>query len=246
MRLIPAIDLQGGKCVRLYQGRFDQSTEYSDDPAQVAREFAELQARELHVVDLDGARSGTQENRDIIAAICAETRLSVQLGGGIRDYDTLCDWLAAGVSRCVIGSVAVTEPDAVKSWLVKLGAEFVVLALDVNIDDAGNPMITTHGWTRATSTSVFECIDDFLKVGLRHVLCTDVSRDGAMAGPNLDLYAQVMARYPNLQLQASGGVRNIRDLEALRALGVPAAISGRALLDGSITANEVALFLQSA
>ena len=145
----------------------------------------------------------------------------------------------------MITSVAVTEPDAVKSWLVRLGPDFLVLALDVNVEEDGNPMITTHGWTRRTSTSLFECIEDFLKVGLRHVLCTDVSRDGAMAGPNLDLYAQVMDRFPDLQLQASGGVRDIRDLEALRGLGVPAAISGRALLDGKITPSEVAAFLQN-
>jgi len=244
MRVIPAIDLQNGKCVRLYKGDFEQTTEYSDDPAAVARQFAELQAHDLHIVDLDGARSGTQLNRDIVTAIAAETDMSVQIGGGIRDRETLTAWLDAGVSRCVIGSLAITEPDAVKSWLVSFGGDKIVLALDVNIDEIGVPVITTHGWTRNSSTSVYECIDDYRGLGLRHVLCTDVSRDGAMAGPNLDLYADILDQFPDLQLQASGGVRNVQDLTALRNLGVPAAITGRALLDGKITAAEMVSFQQ--
>jgi phosphoribosylformimino-5-aminoimidazole carboxamide ribotide isomerase len=244
MRVIPAIDLQNGKCVRLYKGDFEQTTEYSDDPAAVARQFAELQAHDLHIVDLDGARSGTQLNRDIVTAIAAETDMSVQIGGGIRDRETLTAWLDAGVSRCVIGSLAITEPDAVKSWLVNLGGDKIVLALDVNIDESGVPVITTHGWTRNSSTSVYECIDDYRSLGLRHVLCTDVSRDGAMAGPNVELYADILDQFPDLQLQASGGVRNVQDLNALRNLGVPAAITGRALLDGKITAAEMVSFQQ--
>jgi len=246
MNIIPAIDLAGGKCVRLYQGDFAQSTEYSDDPLSIARKFAELRSTHLHIVDLDGARSGTQENRAIISAIAAESQLSIQIGGGIRDRETVSDWLSAGIGRCVIGSLAITQPDAVKAWLVQLGPEHIVLALDVNIDAMGTPMITTHGWTRPSDTSVYECIEDYRHVGLRHVLCTDVSRDGAMAGPNLELYKGIMVRFPDLQLQASGGVRDIRDLEALRDLGIPAAITGRALLDGKITATEVASFRQDA
>lgn len=246
MKVIPAIDLKDGKCVRLYKGDFEQSTEYSDDPVAVARRFAELQSTELHIVDLDGARSGNQENRSIISAIAAESQLSIQLGGGIRNLDTLTQWLSSGVNRCVIGSLAVIEPDAVKAWLVKLGAEKIVLALDVNIDEFGTPLITTHGWTRPSITTVYECIENYLEVGLRHVLCTDVSRDGAMAGPNVALYEGIMLRYPTLQLQASGGVRDVRDLETLRKHGIPAAITGRAILDGKITAAEMASFQQSA
>ena len=248
MRVIPAIDLQAGKCVRLLKGDFEQTTEYSNDPVAVARQFAEL-ATDLHIVDLDGARSGTQQNRDLIAAIAAiaaENQLSIQLGGGLRDRETLSAWLETGISRCVVGSLAITEPDAVKSWLVHFGVEKIVLALDVNIGAGGIPMITTHGWTQPSNTSVFECIDDFRSIGLRHVLCTDVSRDGAMAGPNLQLYEDILARFPELQLQASGGVRDIRDLKALGAAGLPVAIAGRALLDGKITRTEMATFQQSA
>ena len=246
MKIIPAIDLQGGKCVRLYQGDFAKTTEYSDDPAAIARQFAKISARDLHIVDLDGARSGTQLNRSLIQAIASESELSIQLGGGIRSHDAVADWFNAGVSRCVIGSLAITEPTTVRSWMADFGPDRIVLALDVNIDENGAAMLTTHGWTRPSQTCLFECIESYMEHGLRHVLCTDVSRDGALAGPNLRLYADILARYPALQLQASGGVRDINDLYDLRKLGVPAAISGRALLDGKITATEIAPFQQSA
>ncbi len=246
MNIIPAIDLQDGKCVRLFQGDFSKTTEYSDDPLAIARQYSELSVSVLHIVDLDGARSGTQTNRSIIATIASQSQLAVQLGGGIRTRDTLTDWFDAGVSRCVIGSLAVTEPDLIKSWLVEFGADSLVLALDVNIDEANIPLITTHGWTRPSSVTLFDCIDDFQSVGLSHVLCTDVSRDGAMAGPNLDLYSSLHARYPNLQLQASGGVRDIEDLRKLRRIGISSAISGRALLEGKISPTEIASFQQNA
>ena len=246
MKVIPAIDLKEGKCVRLYQGDFSRTTEYSDDPLEVARRFAALATTDLHVVDLDGAQSGTQQNRAIVAAIAADSPMQVQLGGGIRSADVVAAWFDAGVSRCVIGSLAVTEPDTVKAWLARFGAERIVLALDVHVDKLGMAKVTTHGWTRETDTTLFECIDDFLSAGLRNVLCTDVSRDGAMLGPNAQLYESILRRYPGLALQASGGVRDIADLEALRQLGVPAAITGRALLDGKITPGEVETFQRNA
>jgi phosphoribosylformimino-5-aminoimidazole carboxamide ribotide isomerase len=245
MKVIPAIDLKDGKCVRLFKGDFDRVTEYSDDPVAVAREFTEFAATDLHVVDLDGAQTGRQHNREVIDRIAGATDLVIQLGGGIRDRATLESWLDSGVARCVVGSLAITEPDAVKSWLVKFGAEHIVLALDVNLDD-GVPLVTTHGWTTPSTTTVFECIESFRGLGLRHVLCTDVSRDGAMAGPNVQLYQQILSRFPDLQLQASGGVRNVSDLVELRSKGLPAAITGRALLDGKITPEEIVLFQQSA
>lgn len=246
MKIIPAIDLQDGKCVRLWQGDFDKTTEYSSDPVEVATQFAALKTSDLHVVDLDGARYGEQRNKQIVNAIANQSNMTVQLGGGIRDSATLESWFKSGVARCVIGSLAVTEPDTVKSWLNRFGGDRIVLALDVKLDAQGEPMVTTHGWTRDSSLTLFECIDDFLSAGLVHVLCTDVSRDGAMAGPNLELYANIVSNYSDLQLQASGGVRSIKDLEQLRHLGVPAAISGRALLDGKISVQEIEQFQQSA
>ena len=246
MKVIPAIDLKGGQCVRLYQGDFEQVTIYSDDPVAVAEQYTDLGTSDLHIVDLDGARSGNQENRDIIARIAAATDLDIQLGGGIRNSDTLDAWFDSGVARCVVGSLSITEPDTVKAWLVRYGGDRIVLALDVIIGDDGIPLVTTHGWTSSSTSTVFECIDDFSTAGLHHVLCTDVSRDGAMSGPNLALYRQILGRFGALQLQASGGVRNIEDLAALRAEGLPAAITGRALLDGTITAQEVRSVQQSA
>lgn len=245
MRIIPAIDLKDGKCVRLWQGDFEKTTEYSSDPTEIAKQFADLAATELHLVDLDGARLGQQMNSDIIASIASDSRVDIQLGGGIRDSDTVSNWLAAGVERCVIGSLAITEPDTVKAWLARFGGDHIVLALDVKLDQQQEPIVTTHGWTRDSSTNLFECIGDFLSAGLKHVLCTDVSRDGAMAGPNFELYERVMTSFPDIELQASGGVRNIEDLEQLRRIGVPAAISGRALLDGKISAKEMEAFLRN-
>lgn len=246
MKLIPAIDLKDGKCVRLFKGDFERQTDYSDDPVGMARRFSELDVQDLHIVDLDGARSGEQAHRDLVTRIAAETPLTVQLGGGIRDTATVRSWLDSGVQRCVIGSLAVTEPRVVATWLKQFGPDSIVLALDVRIDDEGTPYLTTHGWTETSELSLWQCIDEFAADGLKHVLCTDVSRDGAMAGPNTPLYVETLKRYPDLELQASGGVRNIQDLYALREASLPAAISGRALLDGAITADEVASFQRDA
>lgn len=246
MRIIPAIDLKDGKCVRLLKGDFDRTTEYSSDPAAVGRRFSQLAVEDLHIVDLDGARSGTQFNDEIVAVIARESGLTVQLGGGIRNREDISRWLETGVSRCVLGSVAITEPARVREWLGEFGGDAIVLALDVRLDSAGTPMLTTHGWTENSGTSLWECLDAYQDAGAIHVLCTDVSRDGAMSGPNFELYAEVLQRYRSLQLQASGGVRDIDDLQLLRELGVPAAITGRALLDGKITAEEVATFQQNA
>ena len=229
----------------MFQGRFTEVTTFSEQPPEIAQQYASLRTTDLHVVDLDGARSGQQANREAIRAIVAKTQMDIQLGGGIRDEKTIESWFSAGVARCVIGSAAVTEPENVRKWLQRYGGDRIVLALDVQIRDDGIPLLTTHGWTQATDTTIFDAIDGYCDVGLKHVLCTDVSRDGAMAGPNLQLYGEILRRFPALLLQASGGVRDVADLAALREAGMPAAITGRALLEGAITAEEVRSFLQS-
>lgn len=246
MNIIPAIDIQDGKCVRLYKGRFDRATEYNDDPAEVARSFAELEVSDLHIVDLDGARTGTQANSDAIRRIAGTSPFEIQLGGGIRYTATVEHWFDNGVSRCVIGSLAIQEPERVKEWLSRFGTNRIVLALDVSLGPDGTPMIATHGWTRTSGHSLWKCLDDFTDNGIEHVLCTDISRDGAMTGPNVDLYSEIVQRYPSIQLQASGGVRNIDDLRELASHGITAAITGRALLDGAISQDEVVAFRQSA
>ncbi len=245
MKIIPAIDLHEGKCVRLLQGDFDKVTVYSDRPLEIARAYDALSVDDLHIVDLDGARTGSQHNAPVVRQLCAETPLAVQLGGGIRDADRVRYWLDNGVTRCVVGSVAVTDPGRVAAWFVDFGTDRIVLALDVTIEQQG-PMLATHGWTKSSNLSLWELLDRYSSLGARHLLCTDIGRDGAMSGPNVDLYAEVLRRYPDLQLQASGGVRDIGDIDRLREIGVPAAITGKAMLDGKITAAEVESFLRSA
>ena len=246
MRIIPAIDLKDGACVRLFKGDFDQTTQYSSDPAAIGRRFSALHVRDLHIVDLDGARTGKQENHAIVAEIATESGLEIQLGGGIRDRGVIAQWLEHGVSRCVLGSIAIKEPDTVKPWIAEFGAGHIVLALDVKIDDTGLPVLTTHGWTQSAGVSLWDCLDQYADAGIRHVLCTDVARDGAMTGPNFSLYQEILERYPTLALQASGGVRHADDLRQLQRLGLPAAITGRALLDGAMSETEVASFRQNA
>lgn len=246
MKIIPAIDLKDGECVRLFQGDFAKSTVYSQSPADIAQQFSALDVDDLHVVDLDGAKSGLPANRAAVAEIAALTQLCVQIGGGIRDRAGVALWLESGVSRCVIGSTAIRRPAVVGAWIEEFGVDAIVLALDVRIDDQGVPLLTTDGWTENSDMNLWQCLDAYAKYDNCHVLCTDVGRDGAMTGPNLELYAEILRRSPNVRLQASGGVRNIQDLDELRALGVPAAITGRALLDGAISESEVALFRQSA
>ena len=244
MDLIPAIDMKGGHCVRLFQGEYDRETRYSDDPVAVAREFARTGCSRLHLVDLDGARSGEQENREIVRNIINATRFEVQLGGGLRKEAQLVDWLDVGVARLVIGSLAVSDKPLVRQWLREFGPSRLILALDVRLDDQGMPRPATHGWTQNAPESLWECLDAYLDSGLKQVLCTDISRDGAMSGPNTLLYQEIMERYPELELTASGGVRNTGDLHALRAAGLPSAVSGRALLDKRITIEEVRSFLR--
>lgn len=242
MNVIPAIDLRGGRCVRLYQGDFAKETEYSSNPLALAGAFVAFGFDHLHVVDLDGAKSGEQQNRSIARALASTKGLGVQLGGGIRTEEDIRNWLDAGIERCVIGSLAVSEPGTVRHWLRQFGPDRIVLAFDVRIE--GEPKLTTHGWTRTTDVTLWKSIDYYLGCGLEIVLCTDVERDGAMTGPNLSLYKDICTRYPALQLQASGGVRHMDDLHNLRDVGATAAITGRALLDGAFTAEEMQAFLR--
>ena len=245
MLLIPAIDLRAGRCVRLLQGRFDAETVYSDDPASVLDGYRALGARRVHVVDLDGARGEAATNRGVIASLAAGRDPALQVGGGIRSPASLAALLALGVGRAVVGSVAVTDPPLVRQWFDQHGADRLVLALDVRVDADGIPRLTTHGWERQSPVSLWQAIEGYLDCGLRHVLCTDVARDGALSGPNLDLYAEAVRRFPGLAWQASGGVRDAGDLAALADTGVAAVISGRALLEGRMQATELEPFLRN-
>ncbi len=244
MELIPAIDIRDGRCVRLLKGDFGQETRYEADPVALARNYRAHGARWLHVVDLDGAADGRPANLPLIRRM-ADAGLKVQLGGGIRDEASLTETLAIA-DRVVIGSLAVTEPDTVSAWLTTHGPERITLALDVEIAGDGTARVKTHGWTRASTLSLDDAIRRYSALGLRHVLCTDIDRDGAMAGPNCDLYRRMATTWPAIAVQASGGVRNAADLAALAATGAAAAISGKALLDGRMTTEEIQPYLPNA
>jgi phosphoribosylformimino-5-aminoimidazole carboxamide ribotide isomerase len=245
MRLIPAIDLRDGRCVRLLQGRFDAETVYATDPLEILGRYGALGARYVHVVDLDGARGGTQANLDAIAALATAGRIKLQVGGGVRNRAALTRLLELGVARCVIGSLAVSEPETIDAWLKELGPEPILLAFDVRVDENGTPRLATHGWERQTEVCLWDALERYLPQGLRHVLCTDVGRDGALSGPNVGLYAEALRRFPTIRWQASGGVRDTRDLQSLQETGVAAVISGRALLEDRMSAEELQPFLQN-
>jgi len=245
MLLIPAIDLRGGRCVRLLQGRFDAETVFSTEPAAVLDQYVGLGATLVHVVDLDGARDGSQGNARAIAALAAGGPARLQVGGGVRTRATVERLLDAGVERVVVGSIAVSQPDEVATWLRDFGPESIVIAFDVRLGDDGMPCLTTHGWERQTATSLWSAVEGFLPHGLKHVLCTDVARDGAMTGPNFELYAEAARRFPDVAWQASGGVRDVADLRTLAGTGAAAAVSGRALLEGRMVKEELEPFLRN-
>lgn len=246
MRLIPAIDLRAGRCVRLYQGNFDAETRYATEPLELCARYRSLGARWVHVVDLDGARDGRLANRAVISQLAAQTDMRVQLGGGIRSAALIEELLESGVGRVVIGSAAIEQPERVSEWLERFGAERICLALDVRLDAQGQPLVRTRGWREASALSLWEALARYRSGTVRHVLCTDIERDGALAGPNLQLYATALARFPQLAWQASGGVRDARDLHALAEVGVTAAVSGKALLEGRIPPEELLAFLPDA
>jgi phosphoribosylformimino-5-aminoimidazole carboxamide ribotide isomerase len=246
MLLLPSLDLRGGECVRLLKGDFAAETRYPVRAQDLLARYRRLGAPWVHVVDLDGARDGALANRRLIASLATESGLRLQVGGGVRSAATVAELLGLGVARVVVGSAAIEEPAAVRGWFERFGPERICLALDIHFDAAGVPRIRTRGWTRETALSLWEAIALYAGVGLRHVLCTDIERDGALAGPSVALYAEALRRHPELAWQASGGVRDHRDLAALAATGVAAAISGKALLEERIRAEDLQPFLPSA
>jgi phosphoribosylformimino-5-aminoimidazole carboxamide ribotide isomerase len=245
MNVIPAIDIQRGETVRLFQGQFDQVTTYGLTPVELAERYARLRAPWVHCVDLDGARQGSAGNDETVGEIAAVLRGRVQVGGGVATRAVAGDLLGRGVGRVVVGSLAVEDPDEVATWLGDLGPDRVVLALDVRRTE-GDPVVMYRGWTAASDLSLWNALDSWSQRGLRHVLCTDVERDGAMEGPAVDLYRDMAARYPDLEIQSSGGVRAVDDLDALAAAGAASAVVGRALLEGSISDKELEPFLPNA
>ena len=231
MRLLPSIDLRDGQCVRLLHGDFDAETRYDITPQALHSRYRALGAQWLHCVDLDGARDGQLANRDLIEAMAADGLPRLQVGGGVRSREIVEDLLQAGIGRVIVGSAAIETPADVARWIEVFGPERIGLAIDVRLDADSVPRVQTRGWQQSTSATLWDTVQQFLSGGLRHVLCTDIARDGALQGPNLELYADCVRRFAAIEWQASGGVRDAQDLEALAEVGVAQAISGKALLE---------------
>lgn len=232
MILYPAIDLMGGRCVRLAQGRFDDRTLYPAHPAEALAAFAAAGARWAHVVDLDGARAGAPVQHDLLASLAAGAALNLQVAGGVRTREQIAAMLDAGAARVVVGSLAVKQPDLVRAFLAEFGPERVALSLDVRVKD-GTPFVAVSGWAEDSGRSLWEVAALYPEA--RHLLLTDIGRDGMLAGPNFVLLEEAGRRVPHLAVQASGGVSSLDDLRALRTAG---AIVGKALWEGRIALAE--------
>jgi phosphoribosylformimino-5-aminoimidazole carboxamide ribotide isomerase len=238
MKIYPAIDLMDGKVVRLAQGRFDQKTTYSQAPLEVAKAFVQEGASYLHVVDLDGARQGQPMQLELLRSLAAEVPLKLQVGGGVRSMDHVQALIDAGVDRVIIGSLAIQDPKLSKRIFETFGGEHITLGLDVMLDANGEPMVATHGWQQVSSVSAHEVLDRFLSLGLSQVLCTDISRDGMMGGPNFSLYKKLQAQYPQLCILASGGMHKVSDIKQLKDDRIGGAIIGKALYESTIQLKE--------
>ncbi|QDP00972.1 1-(5-phosphoribosyl)-5-[(5-phosphoribosylamino)methylideneamino]imidazole-4-carboxamide isomerase [Thalassotalea sp. PS06] len=236
--IIPAIDLIEGTVVRLFQGDYQQKTEYALEPMQVLKSYAEQGASWLHIVDLTGAKDPAKRQLPLIKALTDAKLLKIQTGGGIRTREEVKDLLDSGVERVVIGSVAVSKQDEVSQWFEEFGSDKIVLALDINIDEDGNKVVATHGWQQSSGVTLEELIATYRKVGLQHVLCTDISKDGTLQGSNVSLYQEVKAEFPDICWQSSGGIGALSDIEALIPTNVDGVILGRALLEGKFTLTE--------
>ena len=233
IELIPAIDIINGQCVRLTKGDYDQKTVYGE-PLDMALEFERIGFRRLHMVDLDGAKSKHIVNCPVLRRVTTETQLTVDFGGGIKTDEDIEKAFTAGAQMVTIGSIAVTQPERFMGWLEKYGAERIILGADVR-----NGKISINGWKEDSSEDLLPFLRKYIDAGVKTVLCTEISKDGTLAGPAIELYQRVMEAYPELHLIASGGVSSIEDIKALDAAGIPAVVFGKAIYEGKINLKEL-------
>ncbi len=226
IKIIPAIDLINGECVRLKMGDFDQKTIYSENPLAVARQFEKFGAQRLHIVDLDAAKSGNPANTALIAEIAQQTKLKVDVGGGIKTSDQIEQLLSLGIQAVNIGSEAFKSPENFKKWLKKFGSNRIWLSADTR-----NRKIAINGWQKSTNQPLITFITEFLPFGLRRIVVTPIEKDGMMSGPDITLYKSLTDQFPHLEIIASGGVTSLKDLEALENANVAGAIVGKALYE---------------
>lgn len=229
IELIPAIDIIDGKCVRLTKGDYAQKKVYSDSPADMARRFEDLGVKRLHVVDLDGAKSRHIVNHKTLEQIAAATSLTIDFGGGIKTDDDISTAFASGAAMVTVGSVAISNPELFGRWIESYGGERIILGADVR-----DGMVSINGWKEDSSTDLFTLLDHYVAIGVKKVLCTDISKDGTLQGPATQLYRDIMARHPQLHLIASGGVASDDDIKALDEAGIPAVVFGKAYYEGKI------------
>lgn len=234
IELIPAIDIIDGQCVRLTKGNYAQKTVYSNSPDEVASDFEKIGFHRLHVVDLDGAKSRHIVNDKVLRQITEKTTLKVDFGGGIKTDDDIRIAFDNGAAMVTIGSIAITEPERFFSWIEQYGAERLILGADVR-----NGKISINGWKEDSSKDLLPFLRRFVDAGIRNVLCTEISKDGTLQGPAIQLYKEIMAEYPQLHLIASGGVSSIDDIKALDAAGIPAVVFGKAIYEGKINLKEL-------
>lgn len=237
MIIIPAIDLISGKAVRLTKGDYNQKKEYSDSPVEVAKTFEEAGITNLHLVDLDGAKAQKPQNLDVLQSITSNTNLKVDFGGGVKSNESLQAVLNAGAQQITAGSIAAKNPELVYSWLKEFGAEKVILGADVI-----NEKIAISGWQEDSGLDLFPFLERYMAQGATYCICTDVSKDGMLQGPSIDLYQKILKEFPGLRLIASGGVAELADLKELKDIGVYATIVGKAYYEGRMTLEELASF----
>lgn len=238
IEIIPAIDIIDGKCVRLTQGDYGKQKTYSDNPLEVAKLFEGYGVRRLHVVDLDGAKSSHVVNLRVLEQIASHTDLVIDFGGGIKSENDLTLSFNAGASMLTIGSLAVKNPDLVKGWLKDYGAERFIIGADVK-----DEKISINGWKEEGEDTLYPFLERYTSEGVVNVLCTDISRDGMLQGPSLTLYENILNRFPELHLIASGGVGGVDDIRKLNEMGVPAVVFGKAFYEGLIRIEQLKEFL---
>lgn len=235
MQIIPAIDIINGKCVRLTKGDYAQKIIYHNYPLDAARSFEDEGLQRLHIVDLDGAKAGSIQNLKVLESIAANTKLVIDFGGGIKNINDVSSVFNAGASMVTLGSVAVKHPEIIEEWLIEFGADKILIGADV-LDEK----IKISGWVEDTGISVFDFIAKMLALGALHIFCTDISKDGVMQGPSVELYKNIMEQFPSLKFIASGGVSTIDDVIELQNIGCSGVIIGKAIYEGKITLKELA------
>lgn len=237
MQIIPAIDLIDAKCVRLTEGDYAQKKIYNEDPLEVAKAFEGIGLMRLHLVDLDGAKAGEVVNWKVLEKIANQTQLIIDFGGGIKKETTLQTVFDTGANYATIGSLAVKNRAVFEEWIERFGADAFMLGADVFEEK-----IAIGGWIEKTNINVFEFIQSYMNKGITQIFCTDIQKDGKLAGPSIDLYKKIIEQFPTLQLIASGGVSKMEDLHALRTIGCAGAIVGKAIYENRITLDELARF----